>query len=620
MKRRLQAMAIFAAALLAVRLMAQDAGGGGGGGDASGGGGSDTSGAADTSGGGDSSGGMTGSGASSQDNSGSSTSGDQGAGNSGNSSGGGANSGNGSIETTPAGGTGDQGDTGIAPAAPGAGEIPNGGGGPEGGGSSILPSPPSTPVPGAITPVPGANAAPLTQGTSGFNPSPNSGGATQLPAAPITFSLPGGYGNSSGLSFTLGEGRLAKPPITFTATVSTGYDNNIFSADANPKATPTPTPGPTPPLEARLIGFRISPPTPPTPIYQFFRPKEIVPKVAKVQQLGVIASPVVTANVGIQIQKGTPRTVFTMDLSVGEDDYFNRPGNPTDYNGSFDLAMVHRISPRATLTLQSTAVYQDTPNFALINAPTNNGNGGNYLNGSVKGDLTYNWGSRLSTVTSAAINFNLLETNASNNLYQITYGTKFRYAVSARNSVDLELRQQQSVYPTNSSANGSSLYYLLGLDTIISSRLSNTLSAGLEVDSYSGGGSQQIPYLETATTLALPRGGAFSWTNEFGSQATGNAAQTSTSYRTGLSLTQPLSTKLVATISIAYNHLLEKDATQAAGNYTQDQFQSSLGLSFNVTPRLSLSLTYNLIDLLTNQLNSSYQRQQIYLGGTYTFK
>ena len=40
MKRRLQAMAIFAAALLAVRLMAQDAGGGGGGGMSLGGGGS----------------------------------------------------------------------------------------------------------------------------------------------------------------------------------------------------------------------------------------------------------------------------------------------------------------------------------------------------------------------------------------------------------------------------------------------------------------------------------------------------------------------------------------------------------------------------------------------------
>lgn len=612
------------AALLAMRMMAQDTGGGGAGGAGAGG----AAGGAGAGGGGDMGTGLP-------DNSGGngptgpdSLEGDQGQGGNGaqGQQGNGAESqqGNGQEGQQGNGNQGQDingiqslegnGETGLS--GSGSETLPMQPGGDEGTGTlpSLLPTLPSVLPPGFGAPIPGTTPFPTPA------PPGSAYGGTQgaVKTAPVTFNLPGGYGGSSGQSFTLGAGRLAKPPVTFTATVSQGFDTNIFNADAHPGPTPKASPTPTPPIQERLVGFRVTVPLPPVPIFQIIKPSTKPTPVPGT--VGVIRSPVSTLTLGAQTQIGTPRTVFTSDLSVGLQDYWNQPGSKTDYNGSFDLAMAHRISPRATLSVEADMVYQNTPNFALINAPTNNNNGSSYLNGDIKADLTYNWSGRLSTVTSYSISFNILDSVATQNVYGITYGNQFRYTVSARDTLTAEVRGTETVYPSNSSGDNNAFFYLVGLDTFISSKLRNTLDGGLEVESYSGGGSQEYPYVESATTLAIVRGGSLSWTNRYGSEDTGSSAATAKSYRTGLSITEPLSTKLVASLSTAYVYYLETALSKAATGYTQNQFQMTLSLGYTVSPRLSFSLSYTYIDFLTTQLNSSYKRQQIYLGGTYTFE
>jgi len=593
MKRCLQILALCVAALLAVRMMAQDTGGGNGGGD--------------TSGGSENSGGATGAGASG-------ATGNTGGGNgNGNTSGGQNGNGNGDqngngngMGTTP--GTGD-----LFGPAPGTEGTP-------GGGSTILPAPSAAPAPSGTLPWAGVTPSPTPATANPFAP-----GAQATP--PVTFTLPAGYGGSAAQSFTLGQGRLAKPPITFTLSVTEGYDDNIFSASGHIAPTPTPVPSPTPVLQFRVIGFRITLPAPPVPILQGFRPTlHTSPTPKPVQQLGIIGSQVSTATLGIQIQKGTPRTILTMDANLAEQIYWQQPGGKEDYNGSFDTSYVHRLTPRATLTLSMSAVYQKQPNFSLINAPTtNNGSGGDYLNGSAKIDLSYQWTARLSTVSSYSLGANLLATNASSNQFGNTIGTQFRYTVSARNTVTAELRESTTTYPTNAAANSSSTFLLLGLESIISPNISNRISGGLESDVYpSGQGNQTVPYMESATTLMLPRGAALQWTNRLGSESSGSPDSTVFSYRTGLTYSQPLSTKLVASVSLAYNYVEDNavgtSGSNAAASYTQEQLQATLGLNYTVTPRFSLNLSYTYNDLLSTQANSSYDRIQFDVGGTYLFQ
>jgi hypothetical protein len=309
-----------------------------------------------------------------------------------------------------------------------------------------------------------------------------------------------------------------------------------------------------------------------------------------------------------------------MDASIGALEYWNRPGNKTDYNGAFDLSMVHRISPRATLSLAATATYSKTPNFSLINAPTTNG-GGAYLNGDFKANLSYTWSSRVSTVTSYDLGLNLEQSSASSNLYVTTFGNQFRYAASSRNTLTAEIRDSQTVYPTNAAANNGALYYIVGLDSYFSNRLRNTFGAGIQQVSYSGGSSSQVlPYFESATTLSLARGAGLSWTNRVGAENAGGANETAKSYRTGLSFSEPFSTKLVGSVSLAYNYYQLTDDADSAGSYNQNQLEGSVSLGYNLSPRFSLNLSYTYTDLMTTQVNTAYTRQQVYLGGSYTFK
>ena len=306
---------------------------------------------------------------------------------------------------------------------------------------------------------------------------------------------------------------------------------------------------------------------------------------------------------------------------MGEQTYWNQPGGKTDYTGNFDLALAHKLSPRASVSIEASAVYSRAPNFALVNAPTNAGSGGSYLDGNAKIDLTYGWGSRIATVTSYGLSFNILQTGTTGNLYQHTIGTQFRYTVSPRTTVTAELRATYSDNTSDAAANTYSTYYLLGLDSFISARIRNTVSAGIETETFtSGGRGQTSPYFESDTTLALPRQAGLTWTNTYGFQNSSTAAETIKSYRTGLTYTQPLSTKLVASLTVAYNNLQDKNSSVRGAGYTQNQFQVSAALNYTLSPRLSLSLSYNYVDLLTSQINASYTRDQIYLGASYMFR
>jgi len=225
-------------------------------------------------------------------------------------------------------------------------------------------------------------------------------------------------------------------------------------------------------------------------------------------------------------------------------------------------------------------------------------------------------------VTSYDLGLNLENSTPTNNLYTTTYGNQIRYTASSRNTFTLEIRDSETIYPTNSGANSGSLFYLVGLDSVLSARLRNTFSVGIQSVSYTGGGAsnQTLPYFESATTLALPRGAGLTWTNRVGAENTGAADQTASSYRTGVSYSQPLSTKLVASVSLAYNYFKDTDDSDSADSYTQNQLEASLSLGYNISPRFSLSLSYTYTNLSTTQVNTSYERQQIYLGGSYTFR
>lgn len=493
------------------------------------------------------------------------------------------------ASTAPSGGTapaGNASDTGSGTITP---TGPTDTGGP----SSITPSPPVEP-PSLLTPQPASTAASPPAGSNALT-----GGVLSAPA-PVTLSLPGSYGEAA-RSFTLGQGQLSKPPILFSLSISQGYDDNIFSSASVParKAVTAEVEVPQP-AQHGVVAFRLTKVT-------------LVPAIPAQEP---VASALTTASLGVQIQRASPRTVFTMNGTLGALDYWRE--TKLQYTGGLGINLVHRLTPRATISASVDGVYQNQPDFSRINAPTANVSS-SYVDADIRLNFSYGFTARFSTVLSYELGLATQDAAAGGNLYVSTYGSQFRYTVSPRNTATLELRQSQSSYASANGSDSTDTFLLVGLDSIVTARLRNTVSVGEELGSFNGGGSTALPYLESATSMQLPRGGVLSWTNRYGLENSNALNQNTSSFRTGLAISEPLGAKLGASLSIAYNYLQIKDRVANTATVNETQIEAGASLQYMLSPRLSLSLSYTFFDFLVSQPDSGYTRNQISLGAVYSF-
>lgn len=500
-------------------------------------------------------------------------------------------------------------------------ETPSAGGGTTDTGSSmIFPTGPTSGSSGTASPLPtGAGATPPT-GNAALGAGVQS--ATVPSAAPTTLSLPGGYGFVP-KTFTLGEGRFAQPPVKFNFSVSQGYDDNVFSTPTHP-VTSSASAAPTQPTKTQkrepvvIIGgpFGIKIITIPEP-KAVDQPTVQVNPTEPQQKVG---SAVTNARVGMEMQAANPRTAFTLDLSVGALYYWSRPGDAADYNGSFGMTYLHRMSQRLTLTAEADAVYQSQPDFSRINTPTSEVTNGSYLSANAKIDLAYQFRPRVATVTSYSLNTTIPFTNSTDsNFYLNTIGTQLRYQYSPRVTYVGEVREAASSYPATPDRDSESSFLLIGADVAFTQRLNATTRVGEEILTPQTGSAQASPYIETSTTYVFLRNSTLQWTNRFGFEEAPSSSQRSLSYRTGLNVNEVISARLTASLGLAYNHV-NTDALSGGGDVTtQQQLQGNFGLQYVVSRTISLNANYTYTQLISNTPGTDYRRNQIFLGANYSF-
>jgi len=418
------------------------------------------------------------------------------------------------------------------------------------------------------------------------------GQAAAAPAAPVV--LPGAYG-SAPISVTPGEGRFAKPPYSFTLTLQQGYDSNVFTTEKN--------------------------------------------QVSSLENTGQLA---------FQMQGASPRTIFTLDSTAGLSYFWNRPGKSEDYNGNISLLFFHRITSRMNISATVSVGYLSQPNFAAMNASTNQ-QAGNYILANSRLNLSYQWSAKVQTNTSYSINSTLYQEKKqqTSNIIENTFGNEFRFLLNPRTSLVAEGRLTLDSYPKMPTGDSTTLYGLLGADYVLSSRLSATARGGLQYRTYStpgssGGGSssqsQSSPYAETTMTYIYGHQSNFQWTNRFGLDSSNVASQKVTSFRTGVNFNHVLTAKTTLTLGLNYNiQNTQTGSTPSFGEIVtvppifgpisipgsttvQYQINSVLGLQYMLTPKFSLTASYIFTDVISAvQFNSSYTRNQIFFGGTYTF-
>jgi hypothetical protein len=448
--------------------------------------------------------------------------------------------------------------------------------------------------------------------------------------------VPGFYGQGS-TTFFGGSGRLARPRFRTSATFGFGYDDNLNSLPRS--GTPRIFLGPSAVLDA--------PPEPePTPeqigapIYGVVGHKFIgagfgyrtVPVYGVVGHLPVeeVEVPVTPPaeltssffsriGLSIEMQRYTPRSLFTLDASGSESYYFNRDKDPSEFSGSFSMTYLYRVTPRLQLTAQANIAYLSQPDLSRPNTPQSQLSG-DLINPVARLDLTYRVSPRISLTGTANFsgNFYTQKTDQSGDYTEYTFGLEAKYLWSPRVSFSAELRHSTNTYDQNTALNSSTEYLLFGGEFVINPRLSGNLRLGEAVKRFDQGNTQSAPYVESSVSYRSTSKSTISWNNRFGFEEPPSPTQERLVYRSTIGYKYLFNPRLVGNAN--FNVVHEIDHPTEGGNDTGvDTVEITLGLNYDVTRNFSLNGNYTFTLSNSSDKAADYYRDRVFLGGQYNF-
>jgi len=474
----------------------------------------------------------------------------------------------------------------------------------------------------------GAGAGSGTAGLGGANT------RTPSPSTATSFTLPGLYGQAP-VTFSAGQGRLARQRYVWTGTAQIGYDDNILQTPTAQQGSPAVVTEvlvqpaipertvlvPNPPPPRSPIGAR----PPPTftrvtiPAQEAVFEKVLVsPAIIPQERIGSV---VARTGLGFEMQLSSRKTVFTADAHVSSDFYFNRPNDKQDLNGNVAFIYAHRVTSRMQFSANVSAAYLSQPDVRVVSGPTRNV--GDYLTANAKFDLSYQWAKRFSTVTSLSFS-SLTYNNAvqeANNTYTTTLGTEGRYLWNSHLTDVVELRYSKTTYPSTDARNSTTAYLLVGADFALSRRLSAIFRVGESVRSFDiGGDVSSSPYLEINASYRFSSTGTLSWSSRFGFEEPQDASSEVVVFRTSLSAVQAFTSRLRGSASIGYIHRnTDQSLNVLVPTITGDTYTLDLGLDYALTKKFSVNASYSFVDDLSSLEQTGYYRNQFFLGAQYTY-
>jgi hypothetical protein len=458
-----------------------------------------------------------------------------------------------------------------------------------------------------------------------------------LDSGPTTFSISTAYGKAPEV-FVSGEGRLARPKFETRVSTSIGFDDNLFQTPTNSQGTPDTvveqqvTAG----TEAQIVLVPVRDTRPqrigviaPAPRQQQFRRVIIPGEDPQFEEIVIPGTPapkrqvsaISRGTVSFEAQTATRRSVFTFDLNINADYYWNRPGKKSDYNGDMAIRYLHRFTPRLQATASVNASYLSQPDLAQINTPTNTGNGSYLVFGS-KVDLSYRWAPRFSTV--ASLSFNSLtfqeKSRQTGDYYSSTLGMEMRYLWTPKLTAVVEGRYSQITYQNNPSLDSSSYFALIGLDLSLSRRAAATVRVGEAIREFKETGDKSsAPYLETSLIYQLSKASVLSWGTRFGFEEPPDPNTEVLTFRSGLTVSHVFNPRLRGSLSVnAIYRNSKNDVTDTdTGETTLD---TSMGFYYTLTRQWNLNLTYSYTTVFFDPNDdNNYFRNRIFAGFDYAF-
>ncbi|MDQ6624183.1 MAG: outer membrane beta-barrel protein [Verrucomicrobiota bacterium] len=335
---------------------------------------------------------------------------------------------------------------------------------------------------------------------------------------------------------------------------------------------------------------------------------------------------------------GNARTRLSLNTGVSATYYwdngnnqFNNNSDSFDVNAYFGFSIVHRATPRLTLSAQVNAAYLSRPGFDTFN---NNffvveRRSQNFFQTIDKFSVGYAWTPRFSTVTSYTlgyINYDDVVISQFEDRFEHTFGNEFRFLIQPTTTLVAEYRFGIVDYIENGLRNSTSNFFLGGVDHSFSPRFNLSVRAGVEVRefdhaaAFGASDNNTSPYAEATVNYALAKNTSISFFNRY-SQEQPNVpdALSRETYRTSLSLRHAFTARISAGLNFAYQHDAY-DQTLAQNAFNEDSFDIQLSARYAINRNFAIDVGYQHTEVTSDaNLFREFTRNQIYGGVTFTW-
>lgn len=346
---------------------------------------------------------------------------------------------------------------------------------------------------------------------------------------------------------------------------------------------------------------------------------------------------------------GTPRTTLSIMTTTGFTYYFATVDNQYEPDLNLALTLTHKASPRLTFNVTSYIAYQTEPDFQY--ALGTNRRAGNYFSTYDKGSAVYLWTPRFSTATSytfGAVHYDSIASGLFEDRIENTLGNEFRFLVWPTTSFVAEYRFQVVSYDNEGAVivpaifdstgalvspavllhRDSTTHFLLaGVDHAFSSRLTASFRGGAEFRDYADIGAKNSPYFEGTVGYLLGKDTSVSWTARYGiEEGDVSLNPTRKTFRTGVTGRHNLTARVSASLSAYYTH--DDYAETVTGtpampiinpSITEDTFDLAVSLRYALTHYMGMEAGYNYSDVSSGQVLREYSRNRVWGGFNVQF-
>jgi hypothetical protein len=310
-----------------------------------------------------------------------------------------------------------------------------------------------------------------------------------------------------------------------------------------------------------------------------------------------IASGTAGLNGTISYNLGSERLKIASSLALGTTYYDNRPGDSTDYNGTFGGQISYYATRRLLLSGNFSISYLSQPNPTLIGGVSRFQ--GDYWAANIGIDISYNIRPRLSArlgFSFSGIQYTDEVINQGSGFYQQTYRIGLDYLVSPRVTLTTEYRYSPlSYYEADQDSTGHIL--TVGFITSITPKLKWTLQGGVEArqlqNETQGGSSEYLgPFLETDLAYTFAPNSSLVGTLRYGTEPSGVAGiSVRETLRGSLGIAYAFTGRLTGSLSLSYQHD-NYDQPGDQSDFAQQFTTASVGLAFRINPAISVNANY----------------------------